>query len=72
MTRKEQTQAVIDGGDVAGMLDLIEMRCEKGQGFLLGRPVSADEAGPIIRSAMGGRNNAGTEFPPQDASAREA
>jgi EAL domain-containing protein (putative c-di-GMP-specific phosphodiesterase class I) len=32
---------------------LMEMRCEKGQGFLLGRPASAEEAGLII-SAGGG------------------
>jgi len=50
---------------------LIEMRCEKGQGFLLGRPASADEAEQIIRAAVGGGSTEERELQPHDASSRQ-
>jgi EAL domain-containing protein (putative c-di-GMP-specific phosphodiesterase class I) len=51
---------------------LIEMRCEKGQGFLLGRPVRADEAALIIRAGVGGQSTDGQEVQRHDALAGEA
>jgi predicted signal transduction protein with EAL and GGDEF domain len=36
---------------------LIEMECEKGQGFFLGRPAPADEARQMIRDSALGRRN---------------
>ena len=39
---------------------LIEMQCEKGQGYFLGRPAPADEARQLIRdSALGRRSYPG-------------
>jgi EAL domain-containing protein (putative c-di-GMP-specific phosphodiesterase class I) len=40
---------------------LIEMNCEKGQGYLLGRPVPADEMPMMIRDAMIARQRAVSE-----------
>ena len=51
---------------------LIEMRCEKGQGFLLGQPVRADEAGLIISAGVGGWSTEGQEVQRHDALSREA
>ena len=51
---------------------LIEMRCEKGQGFLLGRPARADEAGLIISAGGGGWSTEGQEVQRHDAVSREA
>jgi diguanylate cyclase (GGDEF)-like protein/PAS domain S-box-containing protein len=51
---------------------LIEMRCERGQGFLLGRPAPADEAGLIIRAAVGAPGTEGQATPRHKASSRAA
>ena len=55
----------------AQLQSLIEMRCERGQGFLLGRPAGADEAGRTIRAALGGQSTEEQELQRHDASARE-
>jgi EAL domain-containing protein (putative c-di-GMP-specific phosphodiesterase class I) len=51
---------------------LIGMRCEKGQGFLLGHPAPADEAWLIIRAAVGGQGTDGQEIQRHDALSRDA
>ena len=56
----------------AQLARLIEMRCEKGQGFLLGYPVPADEAGLMIGAAVAGQRTEGQEVQRHDASARDA